>query len=477
MWGDTMDVTFYSFTKKPNSTAIPSGSGLTTAGTVVEPFSVTEPVLDFFIDFYGVTLKNANYAYIPTFDRYYFIDRQIFSDGKWRIYMSVDVLASWKQSILNTSAYVLRNEFSCDPYIVDTTYPIKAGPSVRSTTLPELFSPDGNNNVYVLGILSAKTNAGTGGVTYYLCNESLLTTIFNTIFNAGNFYSTITDVSESLFKALFNPTQYIVSCMRFPFSDIPAGAQSASAINIGYWSFPVTPSIQVLGTTTTTRFSLNATLANSPFANPSRMFLNARPYTNFNLTFPPFGTITLDNPILDTNKDIQIQIDVDMITGDGILRVMSVQDNNYTQITPNYTAKVGVTNPVTSITTKNGAAGAYLNTAATTINTASELLNLPSASIAGYATSALKSSSCDITLIGGPESMGQYYGFAYIQAVFYDVTNVSPHEYGYPLYKEVLLSTLYGYTRCAHGLYQNALALQSEINKINSLLEEGIYIE
>ena len=472
-----MDVTFYSFYKKPNSTATPTGSGLTTAGTVVEPFSTTEPVLDFFIDFYSVTLKNANYAYIPTFDRYYFIDRQIFTDGKWRIYMSVDVLASWRESILNTTEYVLRNEYAMDPYIVDTTYPIKAGPTVLSTTLPELFSPDSNSNVYVLGMLSAKNNVGTGGITYYLCNESLLTTIFNTIFNVSNFYGTTNDVSESLFKALFNPTQYFVSCMRFPFSTIPQGAQSASAINIGYWSFPVSPSIQVLGTTTTTRFSLDATLNNSPFADPSRMFLNARPYTNYNLTFPPFGTITLDNPILDTNKNIQIQIDVDMITGDGILRVMSVQDGNYTQITPNYTAKVGVTNPVTSITTKNGVTGAYLNTAATTINTASELLNLPSASIAGYATSALKSSSCDITLIGGPESMGQYYGFAYIQGVYYDVTTTSPHEYGYPLYKEVSLSTLSGYTRCAHGLYHNAIALQSEINKINSLLEEGIYIE
>ena len=391
--------------------------------------------------------------------------------------MSVDVLASWKDSILNTTEYVLRNEYSNDPYIVDTTYPVKAGPDVRSTTLPKLFSPDSNSNVYVLGILSAKNNVGTGGVTYYLCNESLLTTIFNTIFNVNNFYGTITDVSESLFKALFNPTQYIVSCMRFPFSTVPSGVQTASAINIGYWSFPVTPAIQVLGTTTTTRFSLDATLANSPFLNPSRMFLNARPYTNYNLTFPPFGTIALDNPILDTNKNIQIQIDVDMITGDGILRVMSEDHNNYTQITPNYTAKVGVTNPVTSIATKNNAQNALLNTAATTINTAAELLNLPSASIAGYATSALKSSSCDLTLIGGPESMGQYYGFAYIQAVFYDITNVSPHEYGYPLYKEVLLSTLIGYTRCAHGVYQNSLALKSEIDKINSLLEGGIYIE
>lgn len=472
-----MDVTFYSFYKKPNSTAIPTGSGLTTAGTVVEPFSTTEPVLDFFIDFYAVTLKNANYAYIPTFDRYYFIDRQIFTDGKWRIYMSVDVLASWKESILNTSEYVLRNEYNNDPYIVDTTYPVKAGPTVQSVTIPELFSPDGSSNVYVLGILSAKNNVGTGGITYYLCSESLLSAIFNTIFNAGNFYETINDVSESLFKALFNPTQYIVSCMRFPFSTIPKDVQSASAINIGYWSFPITPGIQVLGTTTTTRFSLDATLGSSPFANPSRMFLNARPYTNYNLTFPPFGTIALDNPILDTKKNIQIQIDVDMVTGDGILRVMSVDNNNYTQITPNYTAKVGVTNPVTSITTKNNAQSALLNTAATTINTAAEVLNLPSASIAGYATSALKSSSCDLTLIGGPESMGQYYGFPYLQGVFYDVTNISPHEYGYPLYKEVLLSTLSGYTRCAHGLYQNAFALKSEIDKINSLLEGGIYIE
>lgn len=472
-----MEISFYAFSKKPNSLAVPTGTGLTTSGTVVEPFSTTEPVIDVFTDFFGVTVKNANYAYISTFNRYYFITKKEFSDSKWRVYMSVDVLASYKELILNTGMYVLRNEFQYDPYIVDTTYPVKAGPTMSSVTLPELFSPDSSTNLYVLGLLSTRATSGNGGVTYYLCNESLLATIFNTMFTSGNFYQNITDVSESLFKSLFNPTQYIVSCMRFPFSTVPSDVQNVSNINIGYWSFPVTPSVQILGTTTTVRFTLDATLANSPFSNPTQLFLNARPYTNYNLTFPPFGTIVLDNPVLDTNKNIQIQIDVDLVTGDGILRVMSVDNNNYTQITPNYTARVAVVNPVTSITTKNNVQSAYLNAAATTINTAAEYFKLPSASIAGYAASALKSSSTDISLIGGPESMGQYYGFPYIQGIFYNISNTGPHEYGYPFYKEVLLSTLTGYTRVSKGLFQNANALKTEIDSVNNLLEEGVYIE
>lgn len=54
----------------------------------------------------------ANYAYIPEFNRYYFIN-DIISVRKniWQLVMNVDVLMSYKDHILNLDAFVARNEF------------------------------------------------------------------------------------------------------------------------------------------------------------------------------------------------------------------------------------------------------------------------------------------------------------------------------------------------------------------------------
>ena len=66
------------------------------------------------------TISKANYAYIPEFERYYFINDIVsVANGLWMISMSCDVLYSFKDEILDLKPFVTRNEYSFDSYVKD----------------------------------------------------------------------------------------------------------------------------------------------------------------------------------------------------------------------------------------------------------------------------------------------------------------------------------------------------------------------
>lgn len=74
------------------------------------------------------TLPSFNYAYIPDFKRYFFID-DIMSVRSylWRLSLSIDVLMTYKDKIRSLTAFISRNEFTYNPDIVDNSFPMKMG--------------------------------------------------------------------------------------------------------------------------------------------------------------------------------------------------------------------------------------------------------------------------------------------------------------------------------------------------------------
>ena len=63
-----MDIVFYKFSKKENSTERPQGKGFSISGILNENTSIISPSLS--IKF-GVDITGYNYAYIPDFKRFY----------------------------------------------------------------------------------------------------------------------------------------------------------------------------------------------------------------------------------------------------------------------------------------------------------------------------------------------------------------------------------------------------------------------
>ena len=64
---------------------------------------------------------NANYAYIPEFHRYYYINNiTIVKNGLYRLSLHSDVLMSFKDSIKGMNAIVARSSDNSNMYIIDT---------------------------------------------------------------------------------------------------------------------------------------------------------------------------------------------------------------------------------------------------------------------------------------------------------------------------------------------------------------------
>ena len=131
-------VDFYNFSKKENSTATPSANSATSFNCkLLSPSGVLSPVLEINL---GVNnYPNYNYAYIPNFNRYYWISDWVNDGPLWRCSLNVDVLASYKTAIGNTNLYVLRAANSYDGDIIDTLYPTDTDATITSSEYPSIY--------------------------------------------------------------------------------------------------------------------------------------------------------------------------------------------------------------------------------------------------------------------------------------------------------------------------------------------------
>ena len=118
-----MNAIFYAFEKKKNSTARP-GSGVSSATIAIElkdDTSVFKPVMIVNKAALGQQWANANYAYIPEFGgRYYFIDDiEALTGSRLAFHLSVDVLKTYRDQIINQPFMIARSEDINSPYFVD----------------------------------------------------------------------------------------------------------------------------------------------------------------------------------------------------------------------------------------------------------------------------------------------------------------------------------------------------------------------
>lgn len=121
------------------------------------PCSIMRPVLQFDKNTVGSDWYRANYAYIPAYARYYFIDNiTAENDGLMTLELTVDVLYTYSKQIMITQFQVVRAQRYFDKYFIDTQIPLKVDKSIRQSTSDFLGSipqdtGSGNNN-YVLTV-------------------------------------------------------------------------------------------------------------------------------------------------------------------------------------------------------------------------------------------------------------------------------------------------------------------------------------
>lgn len=127
-----MDITLYSISDDNNvvNKNIPTGATPTPVNRIVNK-DLVNPV--FILSSYA----GENYAYVDEFGRYYFVDSFLkLQGGLYEVHLSVDVLTSFKDDILNLEGTINRSESNADGYLVDSAYKVRAYKDIVTKTFP-----------------------------------------------------------------------------------------------------------------------------------------------------------------------------------------------------------------------------------------------------------------------------------------------------------------------------------------------------
>lgn len=473
-----MVVNLYSFQKKKNSTKQPTITDATTLTSVQlkDATSIVNPVL--LINPSDSALPTPfvpsgfNYVHIPSFGRYYYVTDWNWINGIWECYLTVDVLASFKTAIGNMSAYVERSSYTYNTSIIDKLYPAKTDIQVTSATIATSWAnvaPSGG--CYVLGLINYQPANHIGAVTYYAMTSaelnSLLAYLFsNNIYNAGS----ITEIGEDLFKSLFNPFQYIVSCMWFPASPSTYGS-TQTTVKVGYWDTGVAAySVDAL---VDVRF-ITGTIPAHPQAATRGEYLNYAPYTRITLFCPPFGEVPIDASFTRTGMYLYSKVAIDTITGQATLRVAFRQQQSFpysakpciektcmmgvpiqlAQVLSDYS---GAVNTLTG-SLGGGAIGAVMGIIGATVE------------------SAVASQAPKVSTNG---ANGSFVNFALEPNLVVEhmlLVDEDNADLGRPLMEKRTLNTIPGYIKCAESHFSGA-CFDSEKDSVNSFLVNGFFYE
>lgn len=235
-----MLIKLYQFVKRRNSTMIPTNStthlDISTAKINDGNTSILNPEVRLTrVDETGTLAYN--YMYIPSFNRYYYIDNWQFNgDGTWTAYCRVDVLASWKPQIQSTGGYVDRASTVSEQnkYISDGMYPATNKSVTTVDRYLTGFDADVADGSFVIGVIG-HNNPNIGAVSYYRVTAAQLQTLITNMATTSTAaWSSVNSFSSDVIKSLVNPVQFIVSCKWYPFAFSFTGETSE---NIYLWAW------------------------------------------------------------------------------------------------------------------------------------------------------------------------------------------------------------------------------------------------
>lgn len=474
-----MQVYLFGYSKKKNSTAQPTlTSGTAFTMQLKDDTSVMNPVLLLNQATSGMpspfTPSYYTYAYIGKFSRYYFVTDWKWVNGLWELYLTEDVLASFKSAIGSTSAYVERSASASDGNIIDKLYPAKTDFNqqyVACSTSWYNVAPSGG--CYVLGIINQQSSNHIGAVTYYAVTSANLNSLLAFLFSNNIYQSeSITEIGEGLFKSLFNPFQYIVSCIWFPFATSAFGSTSVT-VKVGYWDTGV--SAIIVDSLMETTF-ITATMPNHPQAATRGAFLNYAPYTRMTLYCPPFGAIPLDTTYLRKGPKLNGCVWVDHITGQATLRVAFIASNQASVTVAEWFAETsamfGV--PIQLAQIMADYTGA-INTLANGVSSGS-IAGIIGSAIGATVESALASQSPKVTTSGANGSFLMVLPSTLVVVEHAKLVDEDNTDLGRPLMSTRTISTLSGYIKCADAHF-SASCYDAERDAINQHMVDGFFYE
>lgn len=459
-----VNVTFYTFAKKINSTALPTG-GFSIPCLLKDSTTIISPSLE-------LSVQNPtayNYCYIADFERYYFVGNWSYFRGTWTCDCNVDVLASYRTQIGASSMYVLRAAADYDGNIIDSFYPMRTSPTFQRTPIitNETWYGGFNYGTYVLGLVNSD-NAGVGGISYYTMASNQFKEFMGALLTANPEYLNADDTgySTSLVKTYLNPFQYVASVMWFPFN-FSGGGGAFTELPMGWWTLQGVSGGRITGNGVFLD-SFSVTLPKHP-ESLQRNYLNSPYFTKRMLHCFAWDNIDIANEYTMNAATLYGYIRVDCLTGIGRLSIAVTEgENNAFAV---YDTQIGV--PINISQLEGQMARGIVNGIG---GVARALLTFDTEGLfEGIASFA-------DDWAGRPQSMGSNgsaiaYGITpYLMTSFSDPVDDALEHFGRPLCQTKVLGTLPGYQKILSPDIVLS-ATDSEINAVNEYLSGGYFFE
>lgn len=479
-----LSVKLWVFDKRRNSTDIP-GNDLDVrvyGATLKENTNILNPKLVLQLNTPFVINDTAfNYAYIGKLNRYYYITNWTSEPGGiWVADMFVDVLASWKNEILEHSVYMSRVSKTSDienfPVLLDTTYPTLAKRIQTKQTGTSPFRTD--TGCYIIGVMNGDNSGEFGGVTYYAMFAVEFQALCEYLYGDPS-WANISDISGNLTKALFNPLQYIVSAIYYPVSitdllDLPDSGFQEKNLPIGWWSIPGIHYTKVEKRVYTISGSIGYD-SHLQAGIKELNFLNYAPYSEHVLEMPGFPSITLDNGLLfpdvstTQHTPINYQIDIDIATGEALLKSEKFRGA--------YAGKVGVSVQLSQIRLTNTSIESMAVSAGMAV--ISELGNLVNGDLSSAATgilSCVEQGNSSASTTGTNGTVVELYRTPTVYSSFMQIVPFEPEKFGVPFCR---VGRIGGFSPGFIKAVKPVLSipcLKPEHDEIVSALESGCYV-
>lgn len=499
-----MNVTFGTVSKRTNSTAQPTVSAKTVDCQIKAASNIETPQFTLSVSDFS---PSYNYAVIPTWGRRYFVsDYVVETGGRVVVSLSEDYGGTWASLIKESSQFVVRSASAYNTDIADgevrSTYAISSG--AQEITIPAPYSALG---VYVLRV--ANKDAGTtGGIATYLMSQLELNNTLSYIFSQNV-------PTDEAARAIYNPFKYVISLMWIPVQRA-AFQREEKTSTVVYGDYETDVEARLFTKPDGVEFSIGTLTL------PANVYSDWRAYddsfSQYTMYLPGVGTVPVSAH--DLHGGASLSAVVDGMTGQISWRLTNTSGKIISTYKGMYGVQLQIGNvPGTFYSTvmagspmkSNGAATTYFKVAERAATAAgmdpmgsnvTQLKNISLANtIAAGAVAAGDAlvapfkavANAGISFLGainamadGTESVNGNMGNmadamqnnkVVISLLNFGSTPFQTATVGRPLYEYKTLSTLSGFTLCAHPALALPGAYAGEQMAVNQMLESGIYIE
>lgn len=486
-------IQFGKTTKQKNSTKVPAISSSTVEIVLKDDTSIINPTFRIRTEYGGMAspeqLFEYNYCYCSSFKRYYYITNIVAITSKvFDIYCAVDVLATFRDDILQTKAFVTYAQSKYNTAISDRRLPITCRSFQRSSTTDIFFTDDDGS--FALTLAAESSTGNTGAAQTYILDKGQMAEV------ASNLYSQ--QFFTSVIKELTNPLDAIISCKWTPIQPNYASDGGSTSISISGFAIG---SGRPAKRTLVTRMRVDPYVhffskayVNGQLIETYADYRNYEPYSEYAIHLPGVGLQMINMRNLcgkgNAKPAFTIEMSCSPCTGDitySILRANDSEDSrdygsNVMSLTGNFGVDVpvgvrntgylsAIANLVASagsqaISSQLGAAGGAM---ATSYN-----INSAMSALSAVDTYFTTSSSVHGAL-GGWSSGKDHNNIIKVITRVFEISD-NPGDIastiGRPLFATNTLSSMQGLVICS-GAYVKTWGTETEINTIEQLLNGG----